>query len=125
MNLDAKLWKIFSEYIRKRDSDDNGYIICISCGRWVKWKESDAGHFISRRFECTKYDEKNVNAQCVKCNRFENGNQYEQSLRIDKKWGEGTSKDLSDKSKMTCKKDRYTYEYLINEYKQKIKEIER
>lgn len=41
MNYKDKLDRIFSEYIRLRDADNNGYIRCISCGKIVFWKDTD------------------------------------------------------------------------------------
>jgi hypothetical protein len=81
----------------------------------------DAGHFISRRFEATLFDERNVNLQCIKCNRFENGNQYEHGLRIDKKYGPGTAEKILIKSKMYCNRVKSDYEYIAQTYYDKLK----
>jgi len=62
--------KWFSIYIRLRDADQNGYIICCSCGKRVFWRDADAGHFIGRKIRATRYDERNVHAQDRYCNRF-------------------------------------------------------
>ncbi len=109
--------RYFSEYIRKRDSE-NGVAKCISCGRITS--NFDAGHFIDRSKEATRYDEKNVHAQCVKCNRFESGRQFEHSQAIDAKYGEGTSKKLLQKSKMRCSRTKSDYEFIAKEYKDKL-----
>jgi len=122
--LQTKLDRIFSQFIRLRDSKD-GLTSCITCGRMGDFKSYDCGHFISRRFQSTRYDEKNCNSQCIKCNRFEYGNQYEHGLKIDQKHGKGTAEALYIKSKQVTKRTRYDYEYLIKEYKEKIKAIER
>lgn len=66
--------KLFSEYIRLRDADKYGMIRCISCGKRVKWKNADAGHYVSRRHLNLRFDDKNVNAQCTICNRLKSGN---------------------------------------------------
>ena len=63
--------KVFSEYVRRRDANFQGYVACISCDKMVDWKyECDAGHYISRGFSALRYNEKNVNGQCKGCNRF-------------------------------------------------------
>jgi hypothetical protein len=113
----AKADKYFSLYIRQRDSE-NGRAKCCTCGKYVS--EFDCGHFISRRFEATRFDEKNANAQCLKCNRFENGNQYEHGQFIDHKWGEGTAEQILFKSKMLCKRSQADYEFISEEYKNKV-----
>ena len=45
---DDKLWKWFSIYIRLRDSDENGYGKCFTCGKIIFWKKGDCGHGIGR-----------------------------------------------------------------------------
>src|SRR5690554_3063475 len=89
--------KYFSQFIRKRDENKP----CITCG---KRGEMDCGHFISRRFESVRYDERNANGQCLKCNRFQNGNQFEHGLAIDRLYGKGTAETLHIKSKMVCRR---------------------
>jgi hypothetical protein len=110
----------FAKYIRLRDSE-NGYAKCCTCGRYVS--QFDCGHFLSRRFECTRYDEKNSHAQCLKCNRFENGNQYQHAQFIDEKYGKGTAEALLQKSKMTCKRSEQHYKSIAQEFKNKIKQL--
>ena len=118
---DAKLWKVFSVYIRLRDADENGYCICITSGRRVHWTECDAGHFISSRHLNTKYNEKNVNAQSRHDNRFQYGRQYEYSLAIDKKYGQGTAENLLAQSRVICKRDRFEIDILTAYYKEQVK----
>lgn len=112
--------KYFSEYIRKRDSN-NGVATCITCGKITG--QFDCGHFISRRFEATRYDEKNSNAQCLKCNRFQNGNQFEHGRAIDEKYGLGTADELFLKSKQVCRRKQRDYEWIAKEFKQKSEEL--
>jgi len=44
-----KLWKLVSEYVRRRHADENGYTACYTCGTIKHWKEMDAGHAIPGR----------------------------------------------------------------------------
>jgi hypothetical protein len=115
--LDKILWKWFSLYVRLRDSDDNGYAQCITCGRTHHYKEMDAGHFISRRHLTTKFDPRNVNAQCVSCNKFNAGEQYKYSLAIDRKFGKNVAEHLSKLSSVLSKLDSAWYTYHIGFYK--------
>ena len=100
-----KYWKTkidreFHDYIRRRDADnETGYCTCVSCNKIIHYTESDGGHFISRKHLSTRYDEENVNAQCRKCNRFEDGRQFEYSLTL----GEELSNKLLIKSKQILK----------------------
>lgn len=66
----AKLDKVFSEYIRLRDTMPNGYFRCISCGKIKPYSQADCGHFYSRRHMNTRFDEDNCHAECKFCNRF-------------------------------------------------------
>lgn len=38
--------RIFSEYIRRRDADKDGFVRCISCGRRIRWEDADCGHLV-------------------------------------------------------------------------------
>lgn len=69
-----KLDKVFSEYIRLKHSDKNGYCRCISCGKINYWKDIHNGHYMSRRYMSTRFDENNCRPQCVACNIFNQGN---------------------------------------------------
>lgn len=68
----ARLDRIFSLYIRLRDSSEYGhrYFKCISCGRVLPISKADAGHYMSRRHQSTRFDEDNVHAECSYDNRF-------------------------------------------------------
>ena len=110
--LKKKADRLFSIYIRKRDSIEKAgelYCECITCGDIKNYKQMHAGHFISRRYNITRYDERNVNAQCSKCNTFHSGEQYIYSKKIDEKYGNGTAEDLHN---LRNKEFKLTEEYL-------------
>lgn len=109
----AKADKYFAAFIRSRDKDKP----CITCGKYTS--EKDCGHFISRRFEAVRFDEKNAHGQCLKCNRFEYGNQFEHGKQIDLIYGEGTADHLLQKSKMLCKRNKFDYEMIAEEFKKR------
>ena len=111
----AKADRYFSEYIRQRDMDKP----CITCGKHTS--EKDCGHFISRRFESVRMDEQNAHGQCIKCNRFEYGNQFEHGQQIDKIYGQGTAEKILLKSKMFCKRNQNDYEEIANYFKNKLR----
>ena len=121
--LKKKLDKLFSEYIRRRDSDFKGNCKCISCGKEAPafGGSIHAGHLFSRRYLSTRYDEKNVNAQCNYCNTFLNGNQIKAARGVEKKWGKGTVKELEDRIHVTVKLTRVDYLEAIENIKRKIK----
>jgi hypothetical protein len=118
-----KLWKEFSLFIRLRDSDADGFGNCITCKKKVHYKESHAGHFISRRHKATKFDEKNVHLQCVSCNTYNAGRQYEYSIELDRRYGEGTAEELLQKSNELKKFTKSEIDELTKEYKEKVKQL--
>lgn len=64
-----KLDKIFSLYIRLRDSKLYGYkyFKCISCGKVKPFEQQDCGHFFSRRHMATRFHEDNCHGECRYC----------------------------------------------------------
>lgn len=115
--LVADLDKVFSLFIRARDMNEEGVSSCVTCGKLMTLKTSQCGHFISRRHYATRWEEKNCAAQCVGCNMYQHGKQYEFGLAIDERYGVGTSWKLLIQSKNTFKKDRSILQILINKYK--------
>lgn len=94
--LKKKLWVIFSLYIRLRDSNNKGICTCCSCGIKLPYKGSrtgtrmNAGHFFQQRGNPKiLFNEKNVHAQCSKCNRKQkSGEGYAYYLYIRDLYGE-------------------------------------
>tara|TARA_R110002050_G_scaffold170191_1_gene301998 strand:- start:146 stop:547 length:402 start_codon:yes stop_codon:yes gene_type:complete len=118
----TKIDKPFHEYIRRRDADDDsGYCQCISCDKPIHFSESDAGHFISRGKLATRWDERNVNAQCRKCNRFEYGRQFEYSLKI----GTELAEQLLQDSRVTFKLMEHEYLEIFEKYRDLNAELEK
>jgi len=101
--LIKKLDKVFSEYIRKRDTDANGYGLCCTCAKRIHYKEGHAGHFMSRRHYATRWDEENVALQCVSCNSFNQGEQYKFALFLNDKYKIDKATELLIKSKELSK----------------------
>lgn len=118
----AKCDKYFSEWVR-RSNAKNDLCTCITCGQMYHWTRIHCGHFMSRRYESTRYDEKNCAPQCVSCNTFNQGRQYEFGKAIDQKYGAGTADSLEQKSKMLCKRTKSDYEWIAICYKEKLKSI--
>lgn len=110
--------RYFSEYIRLRDADSSGMVRCITCEKIVAWNDCDAGHFIDRSHKATRYDERNVNAQCKTCNRFQSGRQYEHGKAIDLKYGDGTADELLQLSRQIIKANKDFYERMATAYKE-------
>ena len=117
--LKVKLWKVFSEYIRRRDQG-----VCISCGKKDEWKNTDAGHYIAKTAGLSIYfSELNVNCQCTGCNRFRHGNLAQYALALRQKYGEQILEKLDWQRKQSIKINNIEYKRLIEEYKKKISEL--
>jgi len=133
--LDKKLWRIFSKYIRLRDCDNNGMGKCISCGKpiWVFRiedkihfnQQAHAGHYYNKgsNYRALKYDEKNVNLQCCHCNTFLEGNKQGYKKGLIKKYGEEVLQYLEIKKSNQCKWSYGEYEVLIKHYTQKLNDL--
>lgn len=117
--LKAKLWKVFSEYIRRRDSGT-----CFTCGKQMDWKEAHAGHYIPRSVGGLDlyFDSRNVNCQCPGCNVFRHGNLTIYALRLQEKYGKDILQTL-DKLKGVNKWTRQDYETRIEDYKRKLEKL--
>ena len=123
--LKNKLDRAFSEFIRLRDSDKNGYGRCISCGKIVFWKESDAGHYVNRQHMGTRFSERNVNLQCRSCNRFDEGNNIGYTRGLISKYGMKVITDLEVKKHTVSKMTAFDYEVLIEHYKKEVSKLKK
>ena len=114
---------IFSKFIRLRDTP-GGFGRCISCGKIITYSDSDCGHYINRKHMTTRYDEKNCNAQCRSCNRFDEGNLQGYRRGLLKKIGEKETDLLEVKKHGVSTMGVFELGILIKHYKQKVKEHE-
>tara|TARA_R110000744_G_scaffold4852_1_gene17247 strand:- start:2192 stop:2602 length:411 start_codon:yes stop_codon:yes gene_type:complete len=123
--LKKELDKWFSLYIRLRDADENGVVICFTSGRAYPYKNIHAGHFMSRRCLSTRWCEINVQPQSAADNLFAQGEQYRFGLNLDAKYGEGTAEDLQIKSRQIQKFSRIDYEDKIGYYKDLVEKLKK
>lgn len=115
----AKLDSLFSTFIRRRDCTP--YVQCISCGKIITFETSDCGHYINRKHMATRYDEKNCNAQCRACNRFDEGNMQGYRKGLIKKFGELAVEMLEIKKFNVCPMNDFEIKILIEHYKKLTK----
>ena len=120
--LKKELDKWFSLYIRLRTSH-NGIVQCFTCSTIGHYKKMQCGHFQSRRHHSTRWNEQNCEVQCVKCNMFKQGEQWKFGIRLDAKYGLGTSQELEYLAKQTVKRTRIDYEEDIRYYKAIVKNL--
>lgn len=121
--LIEKLDKVFSYFIRLRDSDDNGYCRCISCGKIEFWKYIQNGHFVNRGHMSTRFDEKNCNAQCVKCNMYDEGNNIGYMRGLIKKYGPSIIDELYVKKHQESHLHDFDIKVLIEDYQKRVDKL--
>jgi 5-methylcytosine-specific restriction endonuclease McrA len=125
--LKKDLDKVFNAYIRRRDtiySEGRSFFICISCTEPKTTDQMHAGHFHSAGHnEAVRWDERNVNGQCIKCNTYLHGNFGGYLKGMVKKWGQNVVDSLELKRHNKSKMFKFELELLIKEYKTKLDKL--
>lgn len=117
----AQKW--FNAYIRERDKKD-GFFICISCNIPKGLDQLQAGHYLSGGHNAkTRFDEDNVNGQCVRCNMYLSGNQVGYRIGLVNKIGLDRVAAIETKMRTVNKWDRFTLIEIIETYKAKCKQF--
>ena len=115
----AQLKKIavahFHKWIRARDKSQP----CISCGKYTTLQ---AGHYFSAGLHpLLKFEEDNVNGQCIQCNYFNHGNESMYSISLKLKLGTERFERLNLKhaigKRSRFKWDRFSLIDIIEKYK--------
>lgn len=115
--LHSEAWKRFSEFIRQREADDEGYTHCVTCGKRDHWTAMQAGHFLRGKTRRTYLDERNVHVQCVRDNHYLSGNLIEYTLYMQDRYGPQIIDKLKALNKQIWKPKREELEALIAKYK--------
>lgn len=122
-NLIDSVKQTCHKYIRLRDK----YKECISCGS--PWHDKfQAGHFYKAElFSTIKFNEYNINGQCVKCNIRKEGNESEYRVNLPKRIGKDNFKELNYLASLDKKtKHKWCREELTktrNYYKVKLNQL--
>ncbi len=115
--IKKKLDTIFSKYIRAKFPK-----ICYTCN-----KPSDKlqnGHFVSRQYLVTRWDENNCRPQCWGCNGYGRGQLLNFEENLIKEFGKKKVEQLKASRHQTLKLDRAWYEEKIELYTNLLKEYE-
>ena len=121
--LKKKLDTIFSQFIRLRNKNEDELVACFTCDRTKHWKQQQCGHFQRREKMSTRFDETNCQVQCVTCNVFKDGEQYEFAKRLDQQFGKGTAEALQRQGNEIVKLNVEWYNEQIAHYTEKVKEM--
>lgn len=112
-----KYWSLATRY---RFANPDGTAECVTCGVRKPIKELQCGHFMSRRFNNTRFSELNTAPQCVGCNMFRSGEQYKFSLFIEDYYGKGTAEQIRKDAQEFHKLTREELEEIISDAKTQI-----
>lgn len=124
--LVRKLDKVFSLYIRLRDSAAYNfkYFRCISCGQIKPFEQMDCGHFISRTHMATRFDEENAHGECRFCNRFSADHIIAYQRNLEAKIGKDRVDMLLVRGRMTKKWSAFELQLLIKHYQQEVDKMQ-
>lgn len=123
--LTRKLDKVFSEFIRLRDSRPYGYkcFRCISCGQIKPFDQMDCGHFIGRTHMATRFDEENCHGECKACNRFSPDHMIYYQRNLERLIGKDRLDLLIARGRQTRKWSAFELDMLIKYYTARVKEM--
>jgi hypothetical protein len=122
--LKTKCWKLFSEWVRRKDADEGGSERCYTCSRPFHWKELQCGHAIGGRHNAVLLDADICRPQCVHCNVFSRGNYPIFTAKLIREHGLEWFEEKLAGSRQVKKYTRIDLEALIESYKTKIQELE-
>ncbi len=115
--------KVFSEFVRLRDSNDEGIGLCISCGKPVHWKKANNGHFVNRGHMSLRFSETNCNLQCINCNLWDEGNNEGYRRGLIKKYGPEIIDKLYLAKSQVNKFSKFELEAMVKHYKAEVKKL--
>jgi hypothetical protein len=121
--LEAKVDAAFSEYIRLRDCDEKGNVICITCSDKHHWKDIDCGHYMRRGNMSIRWDIKNSHGQCRLCNSTIDGREEDHGRAIDLRYGAGTAEALQKLSRQDTKFLEHELKGMLDELRKEIKAL--
>ena len=98
---------VFSKWIRARDGR------CVTCSS-TEYLQN--GHYVPRNWIALRYDERNCNAQCMRCNVFMKGAMDLYALYLVSEYGPNILKELNA-LKRPHQFKRKDYEEIIQKYK--------
>ena len=122
--LKLRAWKLFSEWIRRRDADDDGYVSCVTCKKRAHWKEMQAGHFIAGRTLSLLFDPRNCHVQDYSCNVGRGGAYVEYFIYMENRYGREVIDELRKLKYQARKYGIGDYEMLIADLERKIRDLD-
>lgn len=122
--LKKKCWKLFSEYIRRKDADEGGTERCYTCGGLAHWKELHAGHAIPGRHNAVLFDFEIVRPQCPICNVWKGGQYHIFATKLIQENGMAWWESKLSNSKSVVKRTRADLDDLVESLKKKLEKLD-
>lgn len=119
-SLKNKLDGVFSQWVRRKDATSGGLAVCVTCHKVASWKELQCGHYVSRVYLSTRWDERNAAVQCGACNVLRRGNYAEYTAFMLRKYGPSIIDDLLARKRAIVKFTTMDLESLIQAYQQRL-----
>lgn len=124
MNLEKKLDRVLSEYIRLRDTDENYFGKCITCNQTIHYDDADNGHWHRRGKRSLRYFELNQHLQCRPCNRPPGMGMFEKYTEVMiERHGQPWVDQMIIYSNRMAKFPNYWYQPIIDYYTRANKQI--
>jgi hypothetical protein len=121
--LKNSMWKLFSEYVRRKDADEGGTVSCYTCGKLMFWKESHAGHAIPGRHNAVLFDLDIVKPQCPRDNIFLGGRYEIFTTKLIKENGMDWWEEKLANARKVVKHTRADLEQMISDYQEKLRAL--
>jgi len=127
--LKKKLWTLFSEYIRLRDSLAMGsftHATCCTCGKvYPSFGKGclQAGHYIPGRHNSYLFEEQGCHAQCYNCNINMKGNPIPYRRFMIETYGEERTKEIEELYYQKKQFKPYELEEMIEVCKAKLSDL--
>jgi hypothetical protein len=119
-SLKKEVWDIFSEYRRRKYSNQYGICKCVTCGTIGHYKTMDAGHFIHGT---SFLIEEMVHVQCKQCNGFKAGMAIEYRKFMVNTYGEDRVLMLERAAKKPHRYSIWELKLFKETYLRKLKEL--
>lgn len=115
-----KTWKVFSQYIRLKYANKDGFVRCVTCGKIKHWKEMQAGHYKHNKLDFCEF---NVFPQCVRCNHYKSGELGNYADFLIKKFGNDILEKIEIYAKLEKKYNIIELQYMHDEWKKIVKKF--
>lgn len=121
--LKNKAWRLFSQYIRRKYSNKEGFAKCFTCGTVKPWKELQCGHGIGGRGNYVLFLEEVCRPQCYGCNVGRKG-AYEVFIpKLIDWYGSDKYNEWVVESRKPLKRTKADYLELISELEKNLVEL--